>query len=128
MECSCFFIASYARPVKFWERGYNTRHNDASNTAMAWQVDREVRDDSNLNAVFYEHLTRSLQKSLAGDLQMGRWATSVQPGDYFILTSFYLNCLVHIIEVGNGFVTFQLRGLEFRGTFCHQREVITFSF
>ncbi|KHJ81731.1 hypothetical protein OESDEN_18581, partial [Oesophagostomum dentatum] len=41
----------------------------------------------------------------------------------FILASFYLNCLVHIIEVGNGFVTFQLRGLEFRGTYCHQREV-----
>lgn len=37
--------------------------------------------------------------------------------------SYYLNCLVHIIEVGNGFVTFQLRGLEFRGTYCHQREV-----
>ncbi|KAF1770070.1 hypothetical protein GCK72_001888 [Caenorhabditis remanei] len=37
--------------------------------------------------------------------------------------SFYLNSLVHIIEVGNGFVTFQLRGLEFRGTYCHQREV-----
>ncbi|KAK6021150.1 hypothetical protein OSTOST_13188, partial [Ostertagia ostertagi] len=82
-----------------------------------------MMDDSNLNAVFYEHLTRSLQKSLAGDLQMGRWATSVQPGDCFILASFYLNCLVHIIEVGNGFVTFQLRGLEFRGTYCHQREV-----
>ncbi|CAJ0608662.1 unnamed protein product [Cylicocyclus nassatus] len=120
---SSLFIASYARPVKFWERGYNTRHNDASNTTMAWQVDREVQDDSNLNAVFYEHLTRSLQKSLAGDLQMGRWATSVQPGDYFILTCFNLNCLVHIIEVGNGFITFQLRGLEFRGTFCHQREL-----
>lgn len=31
--------------------------------------------------------------------------------------------MVHIIEVGNGFVTFQVRGLEFRGTYCHQREV-----
>lgn len=40
-----------------------------------------------------------------------------------IISSFYLNSLVHIIEVGNGFVTFQLRGLEFRGTYCHQREV-----
>ncbi|KAK5974599.1 hypothetical protein GCK32_003176 [Trichostrongylus colubriformis] len=121
---SSFFTTSYVRPVKFWERDYNTKRSDASNTTLASQIDRgPMMDDSNLNAVFYEHLTRSLQKSLAGDLQMGRWATSVQPGDCFILASFYLNCLVHIIEVGNGFVTFQLRGLEFRGTYCHQREV-----
>ncbi|KAK6015681.1 pecanex protein, partial [Ostertagia ostertagi] len=120
---SSFFTTSYVRPVKFWERDYNTKRSDASNTTLASQIDRgPMMDDSNLNAVFYEHLTRSLQKSLAGDLQMGRWATSVQPGDCFILASFYLNCLVHIIEVGNGFVTFQLRGLEFRGTYCHQRE------
>uniref|UniRef100_A0A158P6Q6 Pecanex-like protein n=1 Tax=Angiostrongylus cantonensis TaxID=6313 RepID=A0A158P6Q6_ANGCA len=121
---SSFFITSYVRPVKFWERDYNTKRSDASNTTLASQIDRgPMLDDSNLNAVFYEHLTRSLQKSLAGDLQMGRWSTGVQPGDCFILASFYLNCLVHIIEVGNGFVTFQLRGLEFRGTYCHQREV-----
>ncbi|WKX95579.1 hypothetical protein Q1695_012216 [Nippostrongylus brasiliensis] len=121
---SSFFTTSYVRPVKFWERDYNTKRSDASNTTLASQIDRgPMLDDSNLNAVFYEHLTRSLQKSLAGDLQMGRWATSVQPGDCFILASSNLNCLVHIIEVGNGFVTFQLRGLEFRGTYCHQREV-----
>lgn len=32
-----------------------------------------------------------------------------------MLASDYLNALVHIIEVGNGLVTFQVRGLEFRG-------------
>ncbi len=31
------------------------------------------------------------------------------------MASDYLNALVHIIEMGNGLVTFQLRGLEFRG-------------
>jgi len=30
---------------------------------------------------------------------------------------------VHIIELGNGLCTFQMRGLEFRGTYCQQREV-----
>lgn len=40
-----------------------------------------------------------------------------------MLASDYLNCLVHIIELGNGLVTFQMRGLEFRGTYCQQREV-----
>ena len=44
-------------------------------------------------------------------------------GDCFVLASFYLNCLVHVIEMANGLVTFQVRGLEFRGTYCQQREV-----
>jgi hypothetical protein len=47
----------------------------------------------------------------------------VTQGDCFVLASDYLNCLVHIIELGNGLVTFQMRGLEFRGTYCQQREV-----
>ena len=45
---------------------------------------------------------------------MGRLG-QVQQGDMFIMASDYLNALVHIIEMGNGLVTFQLRGLEFRG-------------
>ena len=31
--------------------------------------------------------------------------------------------LTYLSETGNGLVTFQLRGLEFRGTYCQQREV-----
>lgn len=46
--------------------------------------------------------------------------TSISP---IVLASDYLNCLVHIIELGNGLCTFQMRGLEFRGTYCQQREV-----
>lgn len=72
-------------------------------------------DDSNLNSIFYEYLTRSLQNSLCGDLMLGRWG-NYSAGDCFILASDYLNALVHLIEIGNGLVTFQLRGLEFRGT------------
>lgn len=72
-------------------------------------------DDSNLNSIFYEYLTRSLQHSLCGDLMLGRWG-NYSAGDCFILASDYLNALVHLIEIGNGLVTFQLRGLEFRGT------------
>lgn len=45
---------------------------------------------------------------------MGRWGP-FNAGDCFVLASDYLNALVHIIEVGNGLVTFQVRGLEFRG-------------
>lgn len=45
---------------------------------------------------------------------LGRWG-NYGPGDCFVLASDYLNALVHLIEVGNGLTTFQLRGLEFRG-------------
>ncbi|XP_011232524.1 pecanex-like protein 1 isoform X8 [Ailuropoda melanoleuca] len=120
---SAIFITSYVRPVKFWERDYNTKRVDHSNTRLASQLDRNPgSDDNNLNSIFYEHLTRSLQHSLCGDLLLGRWG-NYSTGDCFILASDYLNALVHLIETGNGLVTFQLRGLEFRGTYCQQREV-----
>ncbi|XP_023566272.1 pecanex-like protein 3 isoform X5 [Octodon degus] len=120
---SAVFIMSYARPLKFWERDYNTRRVDHSNTRLVTQLDRNPgADDNNLNSIFYEHLTRSLQHTLCGDLVLGRWG-NYGPGDCFVLASDYLNALVHLIEVGNGLVTFQLRGLEFRGTYCQQREV-----
>ncbi|KAB1276973.1 Pecanex-like protein 1, partial [Camelus dromedarius] len=120
---SAIFITSYVRPVKFWERDYNTKRVDHSNTRLASQLDRNPgSDDNNLNSIFYEHLTRSLQHSLCGDLLLGRWGNH-STGDCFILASDYLNALVHLIEIGNGLVTFQLRGLEFRGTYCQQREV-----
>ncbi|XP_051903089.1 pecanex-like protein 3 isoform X2 [Hippocampus zosterae] len=120
---SAVFVTSYTRPVKFWERDYNTKRVDHSNTRLATQLDRNPgADDNNLNSIFYEHLTRSLQHSLCGDLLLGRWG-NYNTGDCFILASDYLNALVHVIEIGNGLVTFQLRGLEFRGTYCQQREV-----
>ncbi|XP_064359258.1 pecanex-like protein 3 isoform X2 [Dromaius novaehollandiae] len=120
---SAVFLMSYARPVKFWERDYNTKRVDHSNTRLATQLDRNPgADDNNLNSIFYEHLTRSLQHSLCGDLQLGRWGP-FGAGDCFVLASDYLNALVHLVEIGNGLVTFQLRGLEFRGTYCQQREV-----
>ncbi|XP_035518857.1 pecanex-like protein 1 [Morone saxatilis] len=120
---SAIFISSYPRPIKFWERNYNTKRIDNSNSRLVSQVDKETGcDDSNLNSIFYEYLTRSLQHSLCGDLMLGRWG-NYSAGDCFILASDYLNALVQLIEIGNGLVTFQLRGLEFRGTYCQQREV-----
>ena len=49
--------------------------------------------------------------------------TPFYQGDCFVLASDNLNCLVHLVELANGLVTFQVRGLEFRGTYCQQREV-----
>ncbi|XP_072737657.1 pecanex-like protein 3 [Ciconia boyciana] len=120
---SALFLLSYARPVKFWERDYNTKRVDHPNTRLATQLDRNPgSDDNNLNSIFYEHLTRALQRALSGDLELGRWGPAAA-GDCFVLASDSLNALVHLVEVGHGLVTFQLRGLEFRGTYCQQREV-----
>jgi len=70
---SAIFLASYVRPVKFWERDYNTRRVDHSNTRLSSHLERNLgADDNNLNSIFYEHLTRSLQHSLCGDLQLGK--------------------------------------------------------
>ncbi|VDM18791.1 unnamed protein product [Hydatigera taeniaeformis] len=78
---------------------------------------------ANLNAIFYEHIARCLQQRLAGDIALGRWSGgNVQAGDIFILASEELHFLLHIIEIGNGLVTFQIRGLEFAGTYCHEQE------
>ena len=55
-------------------------------------------------------------------VRAGRWGPAGE-GDCFVLASDNLNCLVHLTEVANGLVTFQVRGLEFRGTYCQQREV-----
>lgn len=59
---SAIFITSYVRPVKFWERDYNTKRVDHSNTRLSTHLERNPgADDNNLNSIFYEHLTRSLQ-------------------------------------------------------------------
>uniref|UniRef100_A0A671QEJ1 Pecanex-like protein n=1 Tax=Sinocyclocheilus anshuiensis TaxID=1608454 RepID=A0A671QEJ1_9TELE len=119
---SAIFITSYPRPVKFWERNYNVLVHLKKKKVQSLYAHYVGCDDDNLNSIFYEYLTRSLQHSLCGDLMLGRWGNYCA-GDCFILASDYLNALVHLIEVGNGLVTFQLRGLEFRGTYCQQREV-----
>lgn len=76
-------FVSIHRPIKFWERDYKTRRIDHSNTRLSSHLERDLgADDNNLNSIFYEHLTRSLQHSLCGDLLMGRWG-NVSQGDCF---------------------------------------------
>ncbi|CAH8606842.1 unnamed protein product [Dicrocoelium dendriticum] len=122
---SAVFITSYARPIKFWEVTHQTERMETTNTALAAQMHglSEKHVMLNLNAIFYERLTRSLQLALAGDIQLGRLGgLTISHGDVFILGSEDLNFVIHIIEVGNGIVSFQLRGLEFMGTYCHEHE------
>ena len=59
---SALFIMGYVRPLKFWEKDYNTRRNDSSNTRLASTLEHSFdTDQNNFNSIFYEHLCRSLQ-------------------------------------------------------------------
>jgi hypothetical protein len=92
---SAIFFTSYTRPIKFWERDYKTRRVDASNTRLASQLEPTRNpggDDNNLNSIFYEHLTRSLQQSLAGDLMLGRWGGPVSQVSKLIIFSIKETC------------------------------------
>lgn len=102
---SAIFLTSYVRPIKFWERDYNTKRIDHSNTRLSSQLERDLgADDNNLNSIFYEHLTRSLQHSLCGDLMLGRWG-NVSQGDCFGEYSFFFRYLQNKISILTNCVT-----------------------
>lgn len=69
---------------------------------------------NNLNSIFYEHLMISLQKAMHSNIEAGRMG-NVGTGDIFILLNDKLTAMLHIIEVSNGYCTFQIRGMEFKG-------------
>ncbi len=77
---------------------------------------------NNLNSIFYEHLVTSLQLSLNREIEAGRLGV-VSAGDFFLLVEDKLTAMLHIISIGNGYCTFQIRGMEFKGTFCQEREL-----
>ncbi|KAH0620677.1 hypothetical protein JD844_021355 [Phrynosoma platyrhinos] len=105
---------------KLWELFYKLRF--VYTYIAPWQITWGSAFHAFAQPFAVPRILLKVQHSLCGDLLLGRWG-NYSTGDCFILASDYLNALVHIIEIGNGLVTFQLRGLEFRGTYCQQREV-----
>lgn len=79
---------------------------------------------NNLNSIFYIQLHRQLRNQLARDLDSGVLG-EVAAGDILVFTNMSNNMslFLHIIDRGSGFVSFQIRGLEFTGTFCQAREI-----
>ena len=114
-------MTSYVRTLRFWEKNYNTKLD--SNVRLETQLEFHRKKDENgsKNALFYENLAFSLKKNLAGDVQLGRYG-NVKEGDVFILASSSTsdsqqNGLIQIVEISNGVVSFQFRGLEFKVSF-----------
>ncbi|CAL8074828.1 unnamed protein product [Calicophoron daubneyi] len=129
MYVDAFFVPSHLRPTKYWEGDSRSEHLASTNMVISrkrWK-DHGQSIFQLGEVYFYEHLARSLQESLAGDIQLGRFGgLAIHTGDIFILSSDEMNALVHIIEMGNGYVTFQLRGLQFIRTSCHNSENASF--
>ncbi|KAJ3432424.1 protein pecanex [Anaeramoeba flamelloides] len=122
---SGLFLLTYARPIRYWEKSYRTKRIDDSNTKLATTLSISANNLSNLNnlnSIFYEHLYVSLRDTLYNDIKLGRLG-KVSQGDFFLLLNDSLTCLLHISSLGNGFCCYQLRGLEFRGTYCQEREI-----
>eukprot|EP01080_Neovahlkampfia_damariscottae_P001942 gene1942-1450_t len=118
---SPLWLLSYPRSIKYWEKSYNTKRRDINSTKLSSSLN-ENDDSTNFNSIFYEHMVVALRRGIQDSFIKGEFGT-VQTGDMFIVFKEKLTCLVHFIEIGNGFATFQLRGLEFKGTICQDREV-----
>lgn len=65
-----------------------------------------------------------LQASLARDVALGRLG-QVLAGDVFVMldNDNRMTLMLHVVELGGGYLRFQIRGLEFVGTYCHTREI-----
>ena len=78
------------------------------------------------NAIYIQLLCGILEQNLADMIHRGEFGSDVKNDDFFLLrsttTEDYL-LIVHIISINEQRVTFQIRGLEFAGTYCQQEEL-----
>ena len=118
---SVVFLTSYPRPVKYWEKTRPVDWSDTTNTPLHASL-AVTHTATNPDALFYYHLQMALQKTLNRDREAGRMG-SVHVGDMYLLTNDTLTALIHIVSIGNGYTTFQLRGLELQGTICQEQEL-----
>eukprot|EP00727_Mastigamoeba_balamuthi_P001880 m51a1_g1169 hypothetical protein (1249) ;mRNA; f:366881-373551 len=118
---SVWFFTSHPRPMKYWERNRIIEMDDSTNMRLQTSLSCEYVSP-NADSVFYHHLMIALQKCINRDREAGRLG-SVHTGDVFLLTNDVLTAMLSIVSMGNGFTTFQMRGLELQGTFCQEQEL-----
>eukprot|EP01105_Mastigella_eilhardi_P001802 TRINITY_DN1217_c0_g1_i5.p1 TRINITY_DN1217_c0_g1~~TRINITY_DN1217_c0_g1_i5.p1 ORF type:complete len:898 (+),score=189.30 TRINITY_DN1217_c0_g1_i5:1201-3894(+) len=119
---SVWFTTSYTRPVKFWESSIRTEMAYHSQLKLSEALDIHDKSTAQCDAIFYENLLLSLQEALECDREAGRFG-DMHTGDIYLILNDMLTAFIHIIHLGNGHVTFQIRGLEFKGTICQEREL-----
>jgi hypothetical protein len=122
---SSVFLVSYLRPLRFWETDYFTKHTTIDTTSGKVVIAPNTANNmlaSNFNGLFYEEFTNSLKEHLSSDILTGKLG-DVHPGDVYVLSDAEnrMTSILHIVELGQGYVVFQLRGLEIYGTYCQVR-------
>ncbi|KAG2378350.1 hypothetical protein C9374_008493 [Naegleria lovaniensis] len=118
------WFLGYSRAAKFFEKDYRTSRKDVTNQTLGQTLEGGGLDQhtvDNLNSIFYEHLVNALRERFPEIIRKGQ-VGPIQQGDIFIFINDNLTAIVHIIEVGNGVFSFQIRGLEFKGTICQEEE------
>ncbi|EFC40202.1 predicted protein [Naegleria gruberi] len=118
------WFLGYSRGAKFWEKDYRSKRRDVSNQTLGQTLGGGAMDQhttNNLNSIFYEHLVNALRTRMSEIMRKGQLGPFEQ-GDIFMFINDNLTAIVHIIEVGNGVVSYQIRGLEFKGTICQEEE------
>lgn len=82
--------------------------------------------DKASNAIYIKLLASILELNLFQMIQKGQFGPKVEDNSFFLLrsttTQDYL-IIIHIISIDNERVNFQVRGLEFTGTYCQQEEL-----
>jgi hypothetical protein len=95
----------------------------AANRSYLHRVTSTAYSSNSLNAVFYEHIAHSLVKDLHGAVMQGHFGASPMAGDYFLLMEDDMTMILLLTQVTPTACSFQLRGLEFMGTYCQAREL-----
>ncbi|KAL0228791.1 hypothetical protein GEMRC1_013411 [Eukaryota sp. GEM-RC1] len=108
---SLAWICGSPRPLKFWHTNSNSK-----DPSFSWD------DVRRLDGAFYDQMNLSMTRTFARDYMYGRLGP-LSHGDVLFLKGDTLNAFVTIVEVGFGNVVFELRGLEFKGTPCHNSEL-----
>lgn len=122
---SAVWLLGYPRNIKFWEKNYRTQRKDMSNMTLSQSLGISNStgewDANNLNSIFYDHLVVAIRRALPRITRTGELG-ALTAGDIICIKKDKLFAMIHFIEVGNGFCSFQVRGVEFKGTICQERE------
>ncbi|KAJ3428678.1 protein pecanex [Anaeramoeba flamelloides] len=123
-----FWIPGYAHPSKFFEHNYDHDDNDVEDKIYSLNNKKSLLNNSNsikqsLNLLLYRNILMSLESQLYEDIRYGRLGT-ISSGDIYIILNDKLTLILQIIEIGNGYCSFQIRGLDTSGeeTLCHNEE------
>ena len=101
------FFISFPRPQRFWPS----------------LVDYGSSYSRNQDSIYYQQAEAEIARVLSGSISSG--TVHAKPGSHFLLRFQDRLCFATVLEVGYGFFTLTIRGLELQETSCHTVEAST---